>query len=202
MEKNGITVRDARPSDAPAIARLIVMAWPVDVFLEHGRERTVEDLVELVTDIVARKDTLYSYANTVVAEAVVEGVGTGTGSAPVVGAMVGYDGADLHRLRRPVEEEFARRFGATDMKWSDETQAGEFYFDSVAVDPAYRGCGIGSSLFEAMSERARSMGYPVAGLLVDFDNPSAEKLYTRLGFRTVGGKDFFGHSMKHMQKNL
>ncbi len=197
MEKNRITVRDARPSDAPAIARLIVMAWPVEVFLEHGRKRTVEDLVELVTDIVSREETLYSYTHTVVAEDCIPDTGPA-----VVGAMIGYDGADLHRLRRPVEEEFIRRFGASDMKWSDETQAGEFYFDSVAVDPAYRGCGIGSSLFEAMSERARSMGYPVAGLLVDFDNPSAEKLYTRLGFRTVGGKDFFGHSMKHMQKNL
>ena len=197
MEKNRITVRDARPSDAPAIARLIVMAWPVEVFLEHGRKRTVEDLVELVTDIVSREETLYSYTHTVVAEDCIPDTGPAVG-----GAMIGYDGADLHRLRRPVEEEFIRRFGASDMKWSDETQAGEFYFDSVAVDPAYRGCGIGSSLFEAMSERARSMGYPVAGLLVDFDNPSAEKLYTRLGFRTVGGKDFFGHSMKHMQKNL
>ena len=197
MEKNRITVRDARPSDAPAIARLIVMAWPVEVFLEHGRKRTVEDLVELVTDIVSREETLYSYTNTVVAEDCIPDTGPA-----VVGAMIGYDGANLHRLRRPVEEEFIRRFGASDMKWSDETQAGEFYFDSVAVDPAYRGCGIGSSLFEAMSERARSMGYPVAGLLVDFDNPSAEKLYTRLEFRTVGGKDFFGHSMKHMQKNL
>ena len=68
MEKNRITVRDARPSDAPAIARLIVMAWPVEVFLEHGRKRTVEDLVELVTDIVSREETLYSYTHTVVAE--------------------------------------------------------------------------------------------------------------------------------------
>ena len=123
-------------------------------------------------------------------------------TGPVVGIMIGYDGARLRSLRRPVEEAFAARFGASDMKWDDETGEGEFYYDSVAVDPAYRGYGIGSALFDAMDRRAAQLGHDVVGLLVDLDNPSAEKLYERLGFRTVGEKDFFGHRMKHKQKNV
>ena len=97
---------------------------------------------------------------------------------------------------------FAARFGASDMKWDDETGPGDFYYDSVAVDPSYRGSGIGSALFDAMDRRAAELGFDVAGLLVDLDNPAAERLYERLGFRTVGEKDFFGHRMKHKQKSL
>lgn len=206
--ENKVSVRPARKSDAADIARLVVMAWPVDAFLAHGEGKTIEDLVELVAEVAAKEDTLYSYTNTVVAEIAPErdsdskAASDEANGGKVVGIMIGYDGAALHRLRRPVEEAFASRFGASDMKWDDETQAGEFYYDSIAVDPGYRGYGIGTALFDAMGKRAAQLGHDVAGLLVDLDNPSAEKLYSRLGFMTVGEKDFFGHSMKHMQKRL
>lgn len=216
-----VFVRPARRSDAEDIARLVVMAWPVDAFLARGKGKTVDDLISLVAEVAAEEDTLYSYRNTVVAEL---GPGdfegrddmpsdgesdagdcgrmSGTDSIPVVGIMIGYDGAQLYRLRRPVEDAFAARFGASDMKWDDETGPGEFYYDSVAVDPSYRGYGIGSALFDAMDRRAAELGFDVVGLLVDLDNPAAERLYERLGFRTVGEKDFFGHRMKHKQKSL
>lgn len=197
--KEKVSVKPARKSDAAEIARLVVMAWPVDAFLAHGEGKTVDDLVSLVEEMAAREDTLYSYRNTLVAELAQDG---DCADGKVVGIMVGYDGALLHSLRRPVEEAFAARFGASDMKWDDETGEGEFYYDSVAVDPAYRGYGIGSALFDAMDRRAAQLGHDVVGLLVDLDNPSAEKLYERLGFRTVGEKDFFGHRMKHKQKNV
>ena len=79
-----------------------------------------------------------------------------------------------------------------------ETEAGEFYLDSVGVLKEYRGKGIASKLFAAQIERARSLGHKVAGLIVDIDKPKAEALYTRLGFRHIDNKDFFGHPMKHM----
>ena len=65
-----------------------------------------------------------------------------------------------------------------------------------------RSRGIGSMLFKAMLERAASEGFKVAGLIVDEDKPAAEALYLRLGFTVTGYRDFFGHRMKHMQKNL
>ena len=183
--ENKVSVRPARKSDAADIARLVVMAWPVDAFLAHGEGKTIEDLVELVADVAAKEDTLYSYTNTVVAEIASErdsdskAASDEANGGKVVGIMIGYDGAALHRLRRPVEEAFASKFGASDMKWDDETQAGEFYYDSIAVDPGYRGYGIGTALFDAMGKRAAQLGHDVAGLLVDLDNPSAEKLYSR-----------------------
>ena len=49
---------------------------------------------------------------------------------------------------------------------------------------------------------ASDEGFKVAGLIVDEDKPKAEALYLRLGFKTVGFRDFLGHRMKHMQINL
>lgn len=36
----------------------------------------------------------------------------------------------------------------------------------------------------------------------DADNPQAEALYARLGFKHIGEKDSFGHAMKHMVINI
>ena len=80
-----------------------------------------------------------------------------------------------------------------------ETEAGEYYLDSIGVDPSMRSHGIGSRLFKAAIDRAAKEGFTRAGLIVDVDKPKAEALYIRLGFKTVGMKDFFGHPMKHMQ---
>ncbi len=57
-------------------------------------------------------------------------------------------------------------------------------------------------LFESQIERAALLGHKVVGLIVDEDKPQAEALYTRLGFRYVDDKDFFGHKMKHMVKPI
>ena len=43
------------------------------------------------------------------------------------------------------------------------------------------------------------MGIHKIGLLVDKDNPLAEKLYVAQGFRYVGDTTWGGHPMKHLQ---
>ena len=35
-------------------------------------------------------------------------------------------------------------------------------------------------------------------LLVDFENPAAERLYKSVGFERVNVKDFLGHKMWHL----
>ena len=81
-------------------------------------------------------------------------------------------------------------------------EAGEFYLDSVGVLPEYRNKGIASRLFEAQIERAGSLGHKTIGLIVDVDKPQAEALYSRLGFKHLDYKDFFGHEMKHMVRYI
>lgn len=210
---NSITIRPARKEDAAEIARLIVVPWPVEAFMSQEKGRTVEDLMKLVEMAVRAEDTLYSYENTLVA------VTHHRTEKPIVGILTGYDGAELHRLRRPVEKIFMRRnapgtepdktdsHGATPddaenvvVEWEDETRAGEFYLDTLSVSPGYQRHGIGTALIEAMCKRAANLGHDTAGLLVDFDNPSAERLYLRLGFKMMDEVSFMGHRMKHLQK--
>ena len=188
MEQDADMIRRARKEEAAQIAELFMLAWPIDEILESNG-LTYEQLHESMTTIAAAEETIYSYENTIVAE--VDG--------KVVGAMCAYDGADYQRLKQPIVDILGADSGFAQLK---ETEAGEFYLDSVGVLPEYRGRGIASSLFEAQWEHAASLGHKVAGLIVDVDKPQAEALYARLGFTYLDNKDFFGHTMKHMVRNL
>ena len=188
MEQDADMIRRARKEEAAQIAELFMLAWPVEEILESNGI-PYKQLHESMTAIAAAEETIYSYENTFVAE--VDG--------KVVGAMCAYDGADYMRLKQPIVNELGADSGFAQLK---ETEAGEFYLDSVGVLPEYRGRGIASSLFEAQCERAASLGHKVAGLIVDVDKPQAEALYARLGFTYLDNKDFFGHTMKHMVRNL
>ena len=181
---NNIIIRPAYKYDGSQIAELFMLAWPVNEILESNGI-TYEQLHESMTEVASSEQTIYSYENTFVAE--VDG--------KIVGAMCAYDGADYRRLKQPIVDVLGPDSGFAQLK---ETEEGEFYLDSVGVLQEYRGKGIASKLFAAQIERGRSLGHKVAGLIVDIDKPKAEALYTRLGFRHIDNKDFFGHPMKHM----
>ena len=181
-------IRKARKNEAAQIAELFMLAWPIDEILESNGI-SYDQLHVSITRVSTSEETIYSYENTLVAE--VDG--------KVVGAMCAYDGADYQRLKQPIVDTLGKDSGFSNLK---ETEAGEFYLDSVGVLPEYRGRGIASLLFEAQCQRAASLGHKVAGLIVDEDKPKAEALYARLGFRYLDDKDFFGHKMKHMVRQL
>lgn len=188
MEQDADMIRRARKEEAAQIAELFMLAWPIDEILESNG-LTYEQLHESMTTIAAAEETIYSYENAIVAE--VDG--------KVVGAMCAYDGADYQRLKQPIVDILGADSGFAQLK---ETEAGEFYLDSVGVLPEYRGKGIASRIIEAQCKRAALLGHKVAGLIVDVDKPQAEALYARLGFTYLDDKDFFGHTMKHMVRNL
>jgi ribosomal protein S18 acetylase RimI-like enzyme len=183
-----LSIRKAKKEDASQIAELFMLAWPVEDILE-ANGITYQQLHESMTGIAAIEQTIYSYENTFVAEF----------DGKIVGAMCAYDGADYQRLKQPVVDILGSDSGFAQLK---ETEAGEFYLDSVGVLEEYRGRGIASRLFAAQIDRARTLGHKVAGLIVDVDKPKAEALYSRLGFGHIDDKDFFGHPMKHMVINL
>ena len=56
-----------------------------------GPKHTLIDFHRMMTRLVEMEDSQYSYRNTLAAF---------TSNGILVGACVGYDGADLHRLRR------------------------------------------------------------------------------------------------------
>ena len=183
-----IIIRQAHKEEAAQIAKLFMLAWPVEEILE-STGLAYEQLHESITLIAANEENIYSYENTIIAE--IEG--------KVVGAMCAYDGADYKRLKQPIVDVLGPDCGFAQLK---ETEEGEFYLDSVGVLPEYRGRGIASRIIDAQCERAASHGHKVAGLIVDIDKPQVEALYSRLGFTYLDDKDFFGHTMKHMVRQL
>lgn len=186
MNKNIINIRPAVKGDAPLIAKAVAIAI--------GDENALnsycgEDYATLLTEIAIHDKSQYSYNNTLIAEA----------GAGVAGVIIGYDGAELHKLRENTYNIIQNHLGRTP-SIPDETEAGEFYIDTLAVFPEYRKQGIGKSLIMAICEKAFSDRHSRVGLIVDFDNPKAESLYTSIGFTRAGTKIFLGHKMWHMQK--
>lgn len=179
-----LKIRRATKNDASIIAKVVAMAIGEEIAVLYCGENYDVVLKELACMEVSQ----YSYKNVFVAE--VDG--------EIAGAAVAYDGADLYRLREATLKVISRHVGKEVVMKDDETDASEFYLDSLGVLPKYRGNGVGAKLIQAVCDRAAELGKP-AGLLVDFENPDAERLYKSLGFERVEEKDFLGCKMWHLQ---
>ncbi len=146
---------------------------------------------EVFTRLARREDSQYSYLNSLIA---LDPEGN------PAAAIVSYDGARLYELRQAFVDEANALLGwnVTQNDFQDETSADEFYLDSLMVSPAYRRRGLAGRLIALAAQRARENGKPL-GLLVDYDNPEARRLYVSTGFRSVGERPFAGTMMEHMQ---
>ena len=184
-----IVIKKATRQQAPEIARLIMMAMTDECCLHFcGEGYGLEDFRKMMTRLVERVDSQYSYVNTYVA----------CDGNKVVGISVSYDGGKLHALRRVFLELSKEYIGKDNSGMDDETQAGELYLDSLAVLPEYRRQGIARQLIMATKERAEELNLPGVGLLVDKGNPIGESLYTSIGFRYSDDSHWGGHEMKHL----
>ena len=179
-----ITIRPATADDASIIASAIIMAIGEETAQKYCGAHNREIFEQLAREELSQ----YSHRNALVAE--VDG--------RTAGAIVGYDGARLQELRARTFEVMAKH-GVTPALCDDETGPGEFYLDSLGTLPESRGRGIGRLLLESLRDKALKEGHRRVGLIVDTDNPEAERLYLRLGFRQVGTKHFLGHTMHHLK---
>lgn len=186
---NKVHIVEGTKDQAAEIARLIMTAMTDDCCLYFcGDGFGLNDFHKMMTMLVERENSQYSYRNTLVA----------MDGDKVIGISVSYDGARLHELRRAFIEAAKKYIGKDHSGMDDETQAGELYLDSLAVLPEYRRQGIARKLLKATKERANRLGLPCVGLLVDKDNPIGEALYTSVGFRYINDNQWGGHPMKHL----
>lgn len=181
-----VKIRAARSSDAVAIARAVAMAIGDE---EALRAYCGDNYLDVLTEVAGQQATQYSWQYALIAE--IDGV--------TAGAIVGYDGAKLAQLREGTFATLRKRTGRVP-QIADETEDGEYYLDSVGVEPQFRGLDVGRALISAFCSKIFAEGYSRVGLIVDCNNPQAEKLYSSLGFKRVGTRIFFGHQMWHLQK--
>ena len=185
-----IEIKEAVIEQAAEIADLIMTAMTDECCLYFcGEGYGLEDFRKMMTMLVEREDSQYSYRNTLVA----------MDDSRIAGISVSYNGGLLHQLRRAFIEGAKEYLGKDHGNMEDETQAGELYLDSLAVLPDYRRQGIATSLVLATKKRADVLGLPYVGLLVDTANPKGQLFYDSIGFRQVDENRIWGgHSMKHL----
>lgn len=180
MKETNVVVRQARREDAELIATAVCMAVGYD---------TSHPIYPVFLTLAAREVSQYSYRNALIGEI----------GGRAAGAIVSYDGARLAELREPIYPLLEEHLGSIP-EIEDETDDSEYYLDSVGVLSQFRGCGVGAALLSAATDKAFGEGYERVGLIVDYNNPAAERLYASLGFERVGTRLFLGHKMWHLQR--
>jgi GNAT superfamily N-acetyltransferase len=184
---NSMQIRKARVEDSRFITPYLLLAME-DIVYEFIAEKSYNKAIDFLNAMVAQRQNQYSYENCWVAE----------NEERIIAVACLYDGGQLQELRKPVAHYIKEQF-AKDFNPEDETQAGEVYIDCVGVHPNQQGKGIGSKIFAFLIEEYVIKQKQTLGLLVDCDNPKAEKLYLKLGFKIVGEKSLVGKRLKHLQ---
>lgn len=183
-------IRKAVSSDCGPLARLTVQAMEELAFTFVGTDK-LSVAWDAFEHLCGSSGNLYSYENAIVLE----------DDKSIAGAISGYDGKRLRSLRKPVVAYLREHYGFEGLL-EDETQAGEFYIDTVSVFPDRQGLGYGKMLIESFVSIAKQERFEHIGLLVDVENPLAKKLYEKLGFHKVGEKTLFGGFYDHLQLPL
>lgn len=186
-----LNIRAAKPQDCNDVVPLMVQAME-ELACAFANTNKVEDTYELFAHFFQKKENQYSFDHTLVYEE--DGL--------VMGSITTYAGNLLPIYRKPFMEYIAEKYGVNDLVIEDETAPGEVYIDTVSVSPNYQGKGIGKKLIAAAMNKARVEGHEKIGLLVDFNNPNAKKLYLKLGFQSVGRKQLGDGDYEHLQLKL
>lgn len=171
-----LSFRKATKDDALFIAHGFHMAMLMD-------DAEEERISVFANKICTREDVLYSAPNTIIAEL----------DGKPVGMITAYDGSLYHDMRVTTMALVKQHMGIEFPDMEDEAVAGEYYLDSLAVWPEYRGKGIGRKLLQKAIATGLSKGLTVT-LAVDPVNDNAQRLYRSLGFVDMCHLYIFGHT--------
>lgn len=177
-------VRDARKEEAKDLAILINHAGTggrnrgLDIIGWEAAAKDDEDGFDYGARIVASEDDMFSYNNIRVLE-----------TDGKVAAMA----LCFEAFKRTPEQmqQIPEQFRV--FKELTNTIAGEFYLDSLAALPDYRGQGYGRIMLEDSIEKARMLGYPAVYLIAFAENVAGVSLYEKTGFEKVTVKASSGH---------
>lgn len=184
-------IRKALPTDYPFVAPLIVQAME-DLACTFANTKDPEKTFPLFEYFFQRSQNQYSFENTLVYEE----------NGVIAGSITAYNGALLPKYRKPFLDYIASHYNVKDLVIENETMSGELYIDTLSVYPHHQGKGIGKKLLIAMQEKAAKEGHKKIGLLVDYKNPGAKKLYTSLGYKTIDTKQLGDGKYEHLQLDL
>lgn len=178
------TLKEANINNVETVAWTVLTALDMDT----------SDMGRIVVSCSDEK-SMYSWRNSIVA----------CDGDEVIGCIICYEGDRYEALWQytwgnlwsDIDEEFIKNTPA-------EAHPGEFYLDSMAIKPEYRGRGIGKRLIEAALKKGRKLGYKKFSLLVDVEKTRLKAYYETIGFCESGKMMFFGHQygiMRYVEKD-
>lgn len=179
-------IRDARPDDAPFLAKCIMAGMHFYDFETDipGESEIFERLIECER----REDFLYSYRYTRVAEM----------NGTPVGSLLSYRGEIYREMRHKTFSELWPDLAQMDAESEMETGPGEYYLDTLAVVPSCRHHGIGKALLLDGIRKGESLGYERIALVADSEMPHLVRLYESIGFDLADHRHVFGVDFQRM----
>jgi ribosomal protein S18 acetylase RimI-like enzyme len=187
MKPTDLKIRKAKKQEANQVAEFLLLAMDGFVYTminEKNREKGIECLAHFCR----QENNQYSYQNCWVVEL----------NGEIIAAANVYNGAELLALREPVIHYIRENYNPV-FNPGIETEAGEFYIDTVAVHPSFQAKGIGLKILEFLIEEYVVNQKTPLGLLVESDNGAANKLYAKAGFRYVQKREFLTKVLDHLQ---
>lgn len=173
-----VTLRPARPADAPVLAALNLRAGG-GIYQFLYDDRPGEPGAEpVMLKAVTAADTALSWRCATVAEL----------QGKVIGAVTGqpYDNRPPSGLEGAVPEDRTAHVAAV----REMGAPGSWFINTLAVSDGAAGRGIGRSLVEAAANTARAVGLGRLSLRVFVDNAPAIGLYETCGFKRLAVTEF------------
>ena len=152
-----VKIVSAKPEDSDCIAWIVAQGMHMD------------EVPSFLKPMAEGDNTLYSWKNTRLL--LVDG--------KFAGGLVSYDGGWHEEGRRNTWVIDGKLIDSGDVP---ETTDGEYYLDSLAIVPEFRGNGLWRLLFDDAVEIARSKGFRRVTLICDEDYPKLGQLYASYGF--------------------
>lgn len=182
-------IRQATKEEAPFLGKVTLAALGLYDFVKSD-SKTLKNL-EIATNLCAMEDSLYSYRHALIA----------TIDCCPAGAIIGYDGAVYQTLREKSFAYIREHTGIDNSQYAMETGPGEFYLDSMAIAPEFRGRELGHKLMRAAISRGREFGFNRFTLIVDVTHPRVRDYYGAVGFIPREDMQAFGGTFTKMILN-
>lgn len=202
ITQHSLRVRAAKPTldEGRVFARYLDEAAEGFFRLMLGR-----NVADIIATAYTQTDHDLSYQNVIVAEH--DGVIAGMASGYTAEKHRRYSDRPLkhaagkHALRMMIVSTLCSPF----LRFLEHHDDGDFYLQSIAIDKAHRGKGVGSVLLNALEDRARTCGAGRLALDVSAKNEGARRLYGRRGLTvesTWPKRAFMPHIIVRMTKPL
>ncbi|MDN7245047.1 N-acetyltransferase [Planococcus shenhongbingii] len=184
-----LTIRQATPEDAEAVAPLIINAIG-DIAAHMTAESEPEAILHKVEAMIRGCNTRHSHLFTWVAE---------MGEA-VAGTLVLYPGSKAQALDQYLIDLLEAEGHHRTIE--PEAHLDEWYIDTVSVSPQFQGQKIGTRLLSYADLLVLKAGGGKLSLNVDVEKEGAIRLYERLGFAISEPWTIIGEPFHHMVKKV